>query len=272
MRDFLKILLDKLSKPLELFKASNEAGRENIMAVHKDYDLVDLEVPEKYLRTTMSDMDSFIAYVKKYFDKAKAICFYDEDRVKAIGDIEKPDEAEVKYTFGLSRQAKAWLELCHSSMRQKGFKDFLEVRIDEYNEHECGLYQAMALLNLSKEIEYTSAVDDGNNVSVAFSIQDTEQTTKIAKDLVAHFPMFKGEEPVEVPFRVKFNQPTAVDEHPTFMLECHQWEDILEAEVEKQIKKLKSELEGYEIFYGSETNHTVQTHPVKVTRATRYDD
>lgn len=211
---------------------------------HKAYESRRLPVR----RYELEDLGSLLDYCKRYVDSALGAIFYTTKSIVVLPNEARPFSNRITYAFNRSRRLMAWLDL--GRVNQKQFIEFLEIRLGEID--NPGLLEELAKLKLNATISYNSDLDDNNNYRVMFETKQAKGSTDIPKRIKVYVPFFEGEEEdTEFHFRLQFGQPKNDGEKPLFWLEPIGFEEQEAEHVEANIKRLKSELEGYQVFHGT---------------------
>jgi len=223
--------------------SENDLNAGDLAIQHKAYESNRLPVR----RYELKDMGSLLEYCKRYIDQELGAIFYTTKSIVVLPNEARPFSNRITYAFNRSRRLEAWLTL--GRVNQKQFLDFLEIRLKEIDDPR--IFEGLAKLKLNATISYNSDLDDNNNYRVMFETQQAKGSTDIPKRIKVNVPFFEGEEQdAEFHFRLQFGQPKSDGEKPLFWLEPIGFEEQEAEHVEANIKRLKSELEGYQVFHG----------------------
>jgi hypothetical protein len=225
-------------------------GKAEVTFAHKS--LVAWTQPTAKQEHKFLALADFCLWVRREHGADDALVTWDDNVVMSQSDSCDQDSNSASYSYCLSRQAAAWKLSIGRTMTQPQLKDFLECRLGEFNEPECGVYSAMTQLKLAKSIDYEATIDESNNYSVAFAMKDGKGCTKLAKKMRVTIPMFKGDpEAATLDFDIRYKQPTSQEDRAVFVLDCPTWDEVYEREMLRQIEDLKSKLPGYLVLNAS---------------------
>jgi hypothetical protein len=205
---------------------------------------------------TADSTDSLIALVKSKGVKENVIVAYNDAGIEVILDdtIVERKQDRLAYKFKNSIQFEEWEKILTRgySFDQKEFIKFLQRRevgeIDDIDLLMASVQQFKYVTNIAGEFTY----DDNNNYNFAIKIGDAEGTVKLPQFIFAKIEIYLESEFVQtMEIEMEVIRPKGEGEKPMFNLSCPKLNRYLQDAIDYEIKKLKTELDGYLIVAGN---------------------
>ena len=175
-----------------------------------------LDVP-KFTKAGVSlqDRDSFVRYVDTYDTDGFAAIFFDRGQLcfKAILDYHSPKEAKhgyhtATYKMQQSLELQHWRGVLDKPLGQDAWIEFLEDRdVDFTKPSPAEIITIIKDFQIKKISEFKSTqILESGDVDLRYSTdsQPTGQTT-IPRDIYLSFPLFEGDEPVDLKGRFRYS-------------------------------------------------------------------
>jgi len=198
--------------------------------------------------------DSLISLVKAKGSKAYSVIGYTKKQVVVIVDDMIKDRPQdiIAYPYQYSQQYLEWSRILNGAkLTQKEFVDFLKRReLDEvYNLDEllASIQKFRFVTNISGDFVY----DDNNNYTFAIKVGDAEGTMRLPTSIAAVIEIFNESDfRQDINIELEIEKPKSQDDKLMFHLSCPTLQRYLDEAVEREIFKIKTQLDGYLIVAG----------------------
>jgi len=216
------------------------------------------------LRTTaapaMHDLDSFIAYCKRY--QTPATRFFAEPgfisggrpTVTCIIDYHEADKAQhgahvVTYAPRYSEQWKRWTAICANAIKQAEFAEFVEENRGDIAEPAAAqMLDIISTFKASKKTDFDSLVYQRNgDVMLAYSEKTEEKgSVKMPEKLMLGIPVYFRSDRYAVPVLIRYRVGNG---GVVFQLKVDR-ADVIEDEAFSVLTKKITEATGIEVYLG----------------------
>jgi len=264
MENTKSIFADLSDRDIRSIRLINEMEEKGIkkLVLTKEPQKPDPPVPLGAKVIKLTDMDSFISFCKKNGSKEKSVLYFTDQVVLFIMDETQTENYDGIYDHGLfnftfSYEFGIWNEAVNGNVgsTQKGFLRFLKTNKNDILEN-VKLIESYESLKTKIAVNIDSQISstDGKIIGVSLTSKTESGKTEPGK-LVGSFdieiPVIKdADEKAKFPITVELDEPEAADAPLKIFLSSPEFRDAKEKAVKAEIKKLKDDLKGWNIFAG----------------------